>query len=193
MWWAELLNTVFATLSSGAPPVAPNSYESISTVTVGSGGSASVSFTSIPSDYTHLQIRGIACTNRGTSSGDNIGYRFNSDSGNNYACHDLIGQGSSASSSATTSTNMISGARIGGETTNPFGGFIIDILDYRNVNKYKTTKMLAGMNNNSTGFVGLTSGVWLNSNAITTITLLSATSNTLQNYSSFALYGIKGS
>jgi hypothetical protein len=32
------------------------SYESIATVTVGGGGSASASFTSIPATYTHLQL-----------------------------------------------------------------------------------------------------------------------------------------
>jgi hypothetical protein len=33
------------------------SYESIETVTVGSGGSATVTFSSIPATYTHLQIK----------------------------------------------------------------------------------------------------------------------------------------
>ena len=43
------------------------SYESIATVTVGSGGSSYIEFTSIPGTYTHLQIRGIL-RNTGSSS-----------------------------------------------------------------------------------------------------------------------------
>ena len=35
-------------------------YESIQTATVDSAGTASITFSSIPSTYTHLQIRGIA-------------------------------------------------------------------------------------------------------------------------------------
>jgi hypothetical protein len=34
-----------------------NSYESIATTTVGSGGSATVTFSSIPATYKHLQVR----------------------------------------------------------------------------------------------------------------------------------------
>ena len=37
-----------------------NSYESIATVTVGAGGTSTITFSSIPTGYTHLQIRGIA-------------------------------------------------------------------------------------------------------------------------------------
>jgi hypothetical protein len=39
-------------------------FESIATVSVGSGGAADVEFTSIPATYTHLQIRGIGNCHR---------------------------------------------------------------------------------------------------------------------------------
>ena len=44
----------------GNDPYIPTDYESIATVSVGSGGAADVEFTSIPGTYTHLQIRWIA-------------------------------------------------------------------------------------------------------------------------------------
>jgi hypothetical protein len=46
-----MLNIVSGLFSEGAPPVSPTSYESIQTVTVGSGGAADITFTSIPSDF----------------------------------------------------------------------------------------------------------------------------------------------
>jgi len=52
-------------------------------VQVGSGGSATISFTSIPSTYKHLQIRGIARNTSG-SGFNKMNIRFNSDSGSVY-------------------------------------------------------------------------------------------------------------
>lgn len=172
----------------------PTSFESISTTTVGAGGSASVTFSSIPSTYTHLQIRGIARTNRADSNQDAIRVRFNSDSGNNYAHHYLTGNGSSASAGANTS---ISGVLIDGFTqslsgANSFGGMILDLLDYTNTNKYKTVRCLSGREDNSAGAVWLESGLWLNTNAVTSITLLPVVGTSISQYSSFALYGVKG-
>ena len=48
--------------SSGGAAAAGTAYESIATVTVGAGGSSSVTFSSIPSTYQHLQIRYINTT-----------------------------------------------------------------------------------------------------------------------------------
>ena len=72
------------------------SYESISTVTVGGGGSASVSFTSIPATYTHLQVRAIVRTT--SASNPNLAYKLNNDTSNsNYRYHQIIGTGATIS------------------------------------------------------------------------------------------------
>jgi hypothetical protein len=71
------------------------SYESIATVTVGSGGAANVEFTSIPATYTHLQVRGIGRSLEANTGVDVQYLRFNSDTGSNYAWHQLVGNGSS--------------------------------------------------------------------------------------------------
>jgi hypothetical protein len=76
-------------------------------------------------------------------------------------------------------------------TANSFGVFIMDILDYANTNKLKTTRVLHGQDDNSNGETGLSSGLWFNTNAITSITIYAAVTNVLE-YSHFALYGIKG-
>lgn len=83
--------------------LASGAYASIATNTVGGAGAASITFSSIPATYTHLQIRLTALT----TVADNILVRYNSDTGANYAFHWLYGNGSSASAYASASaTNM---------------------------------------------------------------------------------------
>jgi hypothetical protein len=64
------------------------------------------------------------------------------------------------------------------------------VLDYGNTNKNKTVKTLAGYDGNGSGEIWFTSTLWNNTNAITSMTI-SSNFNFTQ-YSSFALYGIKG-
>jgi hypothetical protein len=74
-----------------------------------------------------------------------------------------------------------------------FGVTILDILDYANTNKYKTTRNLAGVDSNDTnGKISFESGSWRSTSAVSTITLISGTGSDFLQYSSFALYGIKG-
>ena len=167
-----------------------SSFESIQTVTVGSGGSASVEFTSIPATYKHLQIRGI-----GRGSFTDLTMRFNSDTGNNYSSHRLYGTGSSVgadgeNSSGAYGTFILYAGRLN-SAGSVFCANIIDILDYANTNKYKTSRSFYGFDDNSSGNIFLTSGNWRNTNAITTIRL-TPNSGTIAQYSHFALYGIKG-
>ena len=180
--------------SSGGAAASTTAYESIATITVGSGGAASVDFTSIPSTYTHLQIRGIARDARANAQ-DSMNVKYNNDSGNNYMqYHELYADGSTAASYAgSTSGAYISLDRIAGNTAGAsmFGAVIIDILDYANTNKYKTQRSLGGTDQNGSGAVAFASGLWMSTSAINRITLTGASANFSQ-YSSFALYGIKG-
>jgi len=172
---------------------AANSYESIATVTVGSGGSSTVSFTSIPSTYQHLQIRGIG-RNTYLDTFTSFTINFNSDTGSNYAWHYLYGDGSTALAGAATTQTVMREINFasGNLTTGVFSGFVIDALDYANTNKNKTIRILGGGDANGSGAVNLSSGVWLNTSAVTTITLTPSNSGNFAQYSSFALYGIKG-
>jgi len=163
-------------------------YESIATITVGSGGSSSISFTSIPGTFTHLQIRGIA---RRSSGNTNTIVRFNSDSGNNYAAHYLVGNGSSASAGAESSVSRFYLDILTASATSYSAG-VMDILDYSNTNKYKVARTLAGIDLNGSGTVWLASGLWQNTAAITTVTLSLESSANFEQYTHFALYGIKG-
>lgn len=171
---------ILGIVASGNYPRVTNSYESIATVTVGSGGSSSIDFTSIPSTYKHLQIRAFL---KGTGA-SNRNLTFNGIT-SGYFQHRLEGSGTSASAGGYTSQSQIAMPITGAQ----WGTVIVDILDYTNTNKNKTVRMLGGYDDNGSGFIGLTSGSVANTAAITSITIAG---DTWQQYSSFALYGIKG-
>jgi hypothetical protein len=193
MWWAQLLNNVVALLGVGGS--AATSYESISTVTVGAGGSSSVTFSSIPSTYKHLQIRYIGRTTVASTGSDDIAITLNGSSAS-YAWHRLIGDGATAAAGAASSTTQIflSGAvPRGNATASIYGAGVIDILDYTDTNKNKTTRALFGNDQNGSGQVLLSSGLWYATPAaVTSVTLTPESSHTFAQYSQFALYGVKG-
>lgn len=201
------MSPILGTLASQFSGKPFSSFESISTVTVGSGGVSTIEFTSIPSTYTHLQIRYNGQTARSDFNGDALGMRMNSDGGNNYSFHILrmrenTSTGVIAESGATQSQiNFGYGSLIGSASSSIFfANGIVDILDYKNTDKYKTVKNLYGTDLNSStsigsvfSVVGFASGLWQNANAITSITLTSAaTGQDFKQHSQFALYGIKG-
>jgi hypothetical protein len=186
----------------GVPAAVVGDYDSIATTTVGAGGTATVSFSSIASTYSHLQVRIMTKAVSATAGGAALFMRMNSDSGNNYAIHQLIGSGSSTATAFGEAT--VPYALVGnngsyqsltvGDGASMYSVHVIDILDYANTSKYKTVRALHGRDNNSTtGRVMLESGLWQNTAAINTLSFTmrdgTAASNIAQ-YSSFALYGI---
>jgi len=182
---------IYASQISGHLFAPSGAYDSIATSTVGAGGAAYIEFTSIPSTYTHLQVRMLQRSDyAGTFVGTAI--RLNSDTGSNYSFHVLTGDGSSASAGGYASMSDIDGASFSAAsiTSGVFGVGILDILDYANTNKYKTTRMLGGVDANGSGATNFWSGSWRNTAAVSTIRIYPGAGNYTQ-YSSFALYGIK--
>jgi hypothetical protein len=194
-----MLNNIAALLGGALPEV--GDYESIATVTVGSGGSTAVTFSSIPGTYKHLQIRGIIKTNQASASADSQFLQFNSDTTHtNYRSHYIQGSGSGTPSAGTIQSATYPGAIAsvfpfnGTGQTSVFGAFVTDVLDYSSTNKNKTIRTLGGVDWNGAGFMDLDSGLWLNSaSAVTSITfkIPAAYASGYQQHSSFALYGIK--
>ena len=163
---------------------AAGDYESIATVTVGSGGAANVEFTSIPSTYTHLQVRFMG---RSTGAPDTK-MQFNGDTTTtNYRTHTVYGDGSSTAAASFANTAYIGYIAT---ATSTFGVGVADILDYANTNKYKTTRSLAGYDANGSGYAILYSNLWMSTSAVTSIKIYPDSGNFAQ-YSHFALYGIK--
>jgi hypothetical protein len=176
-------------MASSRPPEAGD-YESIATTTVGSGGSATITFSSIPATYKHLQLR---YTARDTFAAiwDVIYLTFNGAS-SGYSWHELLGNGSTAIAGGGASQSFIRMGRVtyASSTANVFAGGVLDILDYANTSKNKTTRLLAGADLNGDGFVLLDSGLYQSTSAITSMTITAAGTAFAQN-SQFALYGIR--
>ena len=175
-----------------------SAYFPIATTTL-TTATASVTFSSIPATYTHLQLRVTAQTNRATYGIDEMKATFNGDGASNYRAHIVYGDGASYSSGAEPQGVTVKwGTGFLGTTTGAnWGSMIVDILDYTNTNTYTTQRVLGGVDCNGTvgglgGRVGLTSGLWMNTAAVTSMTIIPANTTNFSQYSSFTLYGIKG-
>jgi hypothetical protein len=170
----------------GTSVVITSSYESIQTVTVGALGSSTISFTSIPSTYKHLQIRGIS---KSLTTGTDSNITINSGTAAAYR-HQLLGDGSNISASANSGNAYII-MTTGSTGTNIFDSSVIDFLDYSSTTKNKVVRVLSGRDLNGSGLLNLGSALWTTTSAISDITITSGGTSFVQ-YSSFALYGIKG-
>lgn len=170
-------------------------FESIATAT-GTGSSGTITFSSIPSTYQHLQIRILV---RDTSAGT-IASTVNIRMGNGtvdttsiYPFHRLYGTGSSALASGNNSNTSIGLNSLcvnGGTTADIHGTAIIDIHDYASTSKYKTVRTFGGQDRNGSGEISLYSGLFQSTSAVNIIQIY--TSNNFASSSTFALYGIKG-
>jgi hypothetical protein len=181
---------IMASQISGHLFAPAGAYDSLATVTL-SATTASVTFAGIPAGYKHLQVRILSRSNY-ASTYDYVRATCNGDTGANYARHYLYGTGSAAGASAVTSdTKLGPGEQSGANgTANAFSTNIIDIFDYANVNKYKTVRTLNGREDNSVGLIELTSGLWMNTSAITTLNFYCEYGTGFVANSQFALYGV---
>jgi hypothetical protein len=165
----------------------PGAFIPLATTTL-TTSTATVTFSAIPQDYEHLQIRWFA---RGSSLAG-LYWTFNSDTDANYARHRLSADGSTVGAAGLTSQNQIYTVASWGipNTASIFATGTYDILDYKDTTKYTTMRGLAGQDSNGSGGVELVSGLWMNTAAVTAISITPNT-GTFQQYTSFALYGIK--
>jgi hypothetical protein len=190
-----IIGIMASSFRSAAGP--DGAYDALATVTVPSGGLASITFAGIPNTYKHLQVRWSCTTNRGTYAIDDIKMTFNSDTGANYSHHNLKGNGSTASAGAIANSNYLYyDVSAGTSVSNFFGVAITDILDYADTNKFKTIRALTGTDTNGSvagefGRVALQSGNWRSTSAVTSITIVPFNGTAFNQHSQFSLYGIR--
>lgn len=160
---------------------AGSTYSTIATTTLGSAA-ADYTFSSIPGTYTDL----VLIINGGTSaSGQSIGIRFNSDSGNNYSSTDMWGSGSpTVGRTSNTSFIRVVGRGIGTDTTLIDNG-VTSIQNYANTTTFKSTLNRS----NVSGGVIMSAAVWRSTSAITSITVFAESSNLITG-TTLTLYGI---
>ena len=182
----------------GSPYVAPTgNFESISTVTL-SSSATSMEFSSIPNTYKHLQIRWLVRSTTGGTAQDEVQLRMGNgsiDTAGNYSYSFIYGNGGSAVGSYQDNQGQIRAgfAPRASATANAFGVAIVDVLDYANVNKYKSIRSIAGADLNDTnGLASFCTGGWRSTSAVTNIRITPESGNSFPQYSQFALYGILG-
>lgn len=176
------------------------SFDSIATVTTTAGQTA-VTFSSIPSTYKHLQVRGIGRANESNpGDGSGIYLRFNNDSTSNYWYQRMYcvrgvsnnnGAGDYQSGTNYPDCGIVTSAS---QPASIYGGCIIDILDYTNANIKKSASVQSGFctTSSSTNQYTHTGAFTRNSTeVINRIDLVIGTGSFAAN-STFALYGVKG-
>ena len=166
-----------------------NTYTLIEAKTLGSAVS-SVTFSSIPSTYTDLNLLCSIRTSRGGIA-ENMLFTFNS-STSSFSSKILVGQGGGGIDNAAIA--RFAGVADGDTaTSNTFASFSIYIPNYASSN-YKSYSADTVMENNSSdAYAVLTAGLWSDTSAISGITLTPAIGSNLMINSTFYLYGISNS
>jgi hypothetical protein len=192
--------TVIVRYAKEAVTPSTDSFELIGTVAL-TANQAAVTFTGIPQQYKHLQIRAVT-RNTSTAGGSTTNYgangliRFNGDAtAGNYRAHYMQGDGASASAGDYSTGNT--GAYVldmGGvwdtHTASAFEATIIDILDATSTSKNKTIRCLNGFVTGGKR-VSLSSAVWMSNAAVTSLTI-TQDGSAFKAGSAFYLYGLRG-
>ena len=170
----------------------PNTYTKIETIIVGSGGVASITFSSIPATYTDLVIKASVRTNNNAVF-DNAQVRFNGDTGTNYSRLYLVGDGSTTISFKAASNNAYFPSycfNAANATANTFSNTEFYIPNYTSANFKPISADAVSENNATAAYDGLHSGLWSSTAAITSINIAPGSGTLLNQYSTFTLYGI---
>jgi len=163
-------------------------YTLISSVTVGSGGAASMEFTSIPADYTDLSIvlSGRSNTVR-SSDGHYVFIEFNGSTSN--LSSRFLYNFNGTVYSGTNGSEIFNWNVPSDYTSSTFSNVSFYIPNYTSSSN-KSVSSDSVTENNSTNYLsGFTAGLWSNSAAITSIKLYPKFANFVQ-YSTAYLYGI---
>jgi hypothetical protein len=179
-----------ALVGSFAP--AGGSFESIQTITTSSAVN-SVTFSSIPQTFKHLQVRIVSRQSTATTDVP-IAMRINGAT-SSYTDHFIIADGTNIFLGGGNATNRIYSVfeTTGNGTT--WGGGIVDLHDYSSTTKNKTVRGFGGFDLNGSGRVEITSGAQFTTTEVTSISFAQnqfGVSNQFAIGSVFSLYGIKG-
>lgn len=160
-------------------------HKLIQTITVGSGGAASIDFTSIPATYTDLML---LLSARSTDLRA-LSIKFNN-TATTYTVSHLDGDGASATSN---NFSLAGDAVPSTATASVFGNNSYYIPNYAGSAQKSYSVDSVTENNGTTAYQHFTGGLWNGTSAITQITFSIVSSGNLAQYSSASLYGIKNS
>jgi hypothetical protein len=165
-------------------PSISTSYVSLGSVKLASN-QTSVTFSSIPATYKHLEFR--LFQRKSGGGNDAMLMHLNGDFTNgNYAYYSFLGDGTSGVQS------IVDNSAIGSTRSNGWNTTVITIPDYASTAKTKTYQALSGSSSQTESCIFYVGTVWDNTSAVNTIRLTVGDGNPFITGSTFALYGIKG-
>jgi DNA-binding GntR family transcriptional regulator len=166
-------------------------YTQIGTaVVVGSGGAATIDFTSIPNTYTDLVLKW--SIRSASASWANLSIKLNN-STSTYTMRYLQGSGSAASSySATTNPdNLFNGYNPGTtQTSSTFSNGELYLPNYAGSAYKSYSADNVAETNASTAYMHLVADLWSSTSAVNQITIYDTNGANLAQYSSAYLYGV---
>jgi len=171
-----------------------NTFELIASSTVGSGGTSTITFSSIPATYTDLCLK-LSLRSGASAFNDYILIQFNSSGGTAYSDRQLTGSGSAASSANRSGNPYIYAIASSGasNTASTFSNGEIYIPNYAGSSNKSISLDAVNENNGTEAYANLTAGLWANSAAITSITITNNSATNFVQYSTAYLYGVKSS
>jgi len=173
-----------------------NTYVAINTVTVGSGGSLNIEFTSIPATFTDLILL-LSLRSDRSAQRSGIGLQFNSVT-TSYSYRRLYASGSTVGSDNDSTLGLVYAGEMNAasSTASIFNNTFVYIPNYTSANYKSVSSDTAEETDDTTNNrVSLIANLWSNTSAITSIKLFDADSALAKfvQYSTATLYGIKSS
>jgi hypothetical protein len=161
-------------------------YSKLASTTVGAGGTSAITFSNIPQNYTDLVLK---LSGRTTESYYYASFqiRFNG-STVGYTGKDVYGIAASGAGSAnrTTTYYNLDGASA---TANTFANIEIYIPNYAGSTNKSFSMDAVSEDNSTNNNASLVAGLWSNVTAISTIAIVPT--NTMVQYSTATLYGVR--
>jgi hypothetical protein len=162
-------------------------YSKLSEVTVGATSVSSITINNIPQNYTDLKLV-YSGRNSAAGAGIDLYISFNGTSAN-LTIKRMHGTGSSYNTYSGT-VGDIGVDTPSGSTANTFSNMEVYIPNYTSTANKPYAAEAVNENNGTTAYIQLTSGLWSNSTAISSITLTPYSGSMVQ-YTTVTLYGVK--
>jgi hypothetical protein len=167
-----------------------NTFKKIQTVTVGSGGSATIAFTSIPQTYTDLKIVISARSTTNLLYGFPIKLRFNGATDDTNLSSRAVEGSGTAASSYTNSFIYLNATNGATSTSNVFSSHEVYIPNYTSANNKSVSVEGLLENNGTEAYMSLQAGLWSNTAAITAISIVDTSGGSFVQYTTATLYGV---
>ncbi len=165
----------------------PNTFELIASSTVGAGGAASISFSTIPATFTDLVIK---LSGRSSDAATSAGVVMQFNGSSSSLTYRLLEGSGTAAASYNGTTGRIGVTDAAGSTASTFGSLEVYIPNYAgSTNKSSSTDSVQETNG-TTAYADLSANLWSNTAVITSIALTLQAGNFVQ-YTTAYLYGVK--